>query len=249
MAREFDSGSSQYLEASGSPITATPLTVAFWFYLASDASAWSRHNLGGPQHLTAYGAGAAWRIEIYVSNGSTTGIVAAGSYNVTSNAEAEHDMGGNIRGAWHHAAGVFAASNDRTAYCDGSGTNDTTSVTDPSPNTVTMGCRLANNGSRDRYVDGLIAEAGIWSVALAQAEIDMLVDGFSPPMVRPDALVCYWPLIRDTDQDWVGGYDLTAYNTPTVATHVPTIIYPAPPPIIYPPTAVAAIRRVFITHT
>ena len=54
----------------------------------------------------------------------------------------------------------------------------------------------------------------------------MLARGYSPLFVRPQNLVAYWPLIRDEDQDRVGGYDMAAYNTPSVAAH-PPIIYSA----------------------
>jgi hypothetical protein len=60
----------------------------------------------------------------------------------------------------------------------------------------------------------------------------MLAAGFSPLFVRPQSLVAYWPLIRDNDNDIVGGYDMTAYNTPTVAAH-PPVIYPVSPHVTY----------------
>ena len=51
----------------------------------------------------------------------------------------------------------------------------------------------------------------------------MLAAGYPPTKIRPWALVHYWPLMR-TDQDLVGGYDLTAFNTPTWADHPPVSI-------------------------
>jgi hypothetical protein len=38
--------------------------------------------------------------------------------------------------------------------------------------------------------------------------------------------VAYWPLIRDTDDDIVGGYSLTANGGPTIAVH-PPVLYAA----------------------
>ena len=103
-------------------------------------------------------------------------------------------------------------------------------------------------------MDGRIAEAAIWNVELTDAEVAILGKGFSPPFIRPESLVFYAPLIRDEDDDRVGGLSLTAYNTPTIASH-PPIIYPAPPFLSFPtgaappPTAmeIAIATRHFMT--
>ena len=66
-------------------------------------------------------------------------------------------------------------------------------------------------------MNGDLAHIAIWNVALTDAEIASLYNGgigLDPRYVRSANLVAYWPLIRN-DLDYIGGYNLTAYNSPT----------------------------------
>jgi hypothetical protein len=65
---------------------------------------------------------------------------------------------------------------------------------------------------------GQIAEVGIWSAALTDAEIVSLAKGMTCNLVRPQSLVFYAPLIRNL-QDVKGGLTLTNNNTATVFNH------------------------------
>jgi len=78
------------------------------------------------------------------------------------------------------------------------------------------------------YVDGSIAEAAMWNVALSDGEVAELATGIRPMRVRPQNIVSYWPCVRDQDYDIVGGYDMTPINSPTISAH-PPIAYGAPP--------------------
>jgi hypothetical protein len=97
-------------------------------------------------------------------------------------------------------------------------------------------------------MSGSIAEAAIWNVALTDAKVAILAAGFSPLFVDPQSLVAYWPLVRDTDDDVVGGYDMTAYNTPTVASHPPKIFYPVSPHSVYFAAAAADAMPMAMDH-
>lgn len=44
--------------------------------------------------------------------------------------------------------------------------------------------------------DGFPGSRAIWDVALSDAEVALLSRGASPMLVRPEALVEYWPMIR-----------------------------------------------------
>jgi hypothetical protein len=143
--------------------------------------------------------------------------------------------------AWHHIAGVWTATNSRAAFLNGG--NKGTDIVDVTPvnlNVTSIG-RVGDSTPVD-YMDGRIAEVGIWDVALTDAEIAILAAGFSPLFIRPQNLVAYWPLIRDEDQDRVGGYGFTAYNTPTIGVHPPVIM----PSAIH--LAYLTGRRIYITH-
>jgi hypothetical protein len=79
-------------------------------------------------------------------------------------------------------------------------------------------------------MNGRIAEAGIWNVALSDREVAALASGVHPARMRPDALVAYWPLWGDDspELDWhpSGGtrYPMTLTGTPTKANHAPIAI-------------------------
>ena len=78
-----------------------------------------------------------------------------------------------------------------------------------------------------------------WDAALTDDEVAALAAGHSPLLIRPASLVAYWPLgglSGDHDRDIVGGYDLTAYNSPTWADH-PPVIYPSGGRVVVAPSA------------
>ncbi len=68
------------------------------------------------------------------------------------------------------------------------------------------------------YMNGLLAEVGIWNVALTAEEIASLAKGMTCDKVRPQSLVFYAPLVRNL-QDVKGGLTITNNNTATVADH------------------------------
>ena len=119
---------------------------------------------------------------------------------------------------WHHAALVQAASNDHAVYIDGGSKG--TAAQDSSPaNIDSTGISVRATSALGREISGMVAEAAIWNAALTDAEIAALYCngiGTDPRTVRPGNLVAYWPLTGH-DNDLVGGYHLTPYNSPTWA--------------------------------
>ncbi len=221
MARLFDDGSSEYLEVASALLSGAPLSMAGWFYsddltilqsilCIADASANTFIYLG----LNGNQAGDPVEFQTREAGGSATARTTAG-YSANT---------------WHHAAGVTSASNSRSAWIDG-GSIDTDGgdVTPTGLDVSSIGRRA--DVSPGQHMSGRIAEVGLWNAALTVAEVGILAKGYSPLFVRPQSLVAYWPLIRDEDQDRVGGYDLGAFNTPSIAAH-PPIIYPAPPILV-----------------
>lgn len=135
---------------------------------------------------------------------------------------------------WFHWAGVGISSSSHAAYFNGG--NKGTSSDDVTPQGLTqtsIGMWETDGQPKMDYFDGNLAEIGLWNVALTDTEIAILAKGVSPLFIRPQNLVAYWPLVRD-DNDRVGGYNMTPYNSPTWAAHAP-VIYPAMPQIITVP--------------
>lgn len=223
MARQFDDASQQYLiSAVQAVLISPPISMACWFK-SDDITVYQ--TLVG---IIDYSSD-----EYYLLAAAGTianDPVRATTYNGVVSASAVSSTGYSA-GTWHHACGVFAATNSRAAYIDGGskGTN-ATSVTGVGPvDRFEIGGRVMGGGaSKALFMSGAIAEAAIWNGALSDAEAAILAAGFSPLFVKPENLVAYWSLIRDEDQDRVGGWNLTDNGGPTISTHVPKVLYPAP---------------------
>ena len=127
-------------------------------------------------------------------------------------------------GQWSFVAGGSDSSNAFT-YCNGTiETNFAALVSGTATDQVFQ------IGARDLtpagFMDGRIAEVGVWNVKLTQAELDSLNSGLSFLFVRPSALQHYMRLFNTgTISDIVGGLVGTANNSPTNTAH-PSIIYP-----------------------
>ena len=139
---------------------------------------------------------------------------------------------------WHHCCGIWEATNKRYVLLDGGseGTNSTNIV--PASLTHTTISSLAHSWARSFYFYGHIAEAAVYDISVwpgatsadkvtsfKAGVLPSLVKGASPALI-PLGLIAYWPLIRSTDQDIVGGYHMTPFNNPTVGDHPPSVWYP-----------------------
>lgn len=201
-------GSNQRLSVASAPVTAAPLTVGCWFRANNVTSVGALIALNTSANNTNY-------FTIYASGNQAGDPVqlldgAAGIFPTTST------TAGYSANTWSHACGVQSSASSRTVYLNGgnSATN-TTNITPSGINQLTIG------GFKDvagNFFNGLIAEVGIWNVALTAAEIASLADGMTCDKVRPQSLVFYAPLIRNL-QDVRGGLTITNNNTATVANH------------------------------
>lgn len=238
MARLFDDASSQRLEINLAVIAAVPLTLACWFRsndltVTQDLIAIADKDVDTHYfRLIADGAAVGDPVSA-VARGGGTSAIAVTSAGYTAN-------------TWQHACAVFTSATSRAAFLDGA--NKGTEATNATP----AGMDRTSIGRLGRltataYMSGEIAEAAVYSVALADAEVLMLSLGVSPLMVRPDALVAYWPLLGrySPETDPVGAFDLTVTGA-TYADH-PRIIYPRRSRV-WQPAAVAAgsLRRLLL---
>ena len=226
MARQFASADSEYLVVDSAPFITSPHTMACWFFMDDvDSEGYM---------MTVHDKDQSLKWVSLALRGDEAGDKVEHRF-LDSNIRAVTSTGATIS-TWHHACGVAASTTSRAAYIDGGskGTNASTH-TYATYDRTTISSEQGTSPSR--YFNGRIAEAAIWNVALLDAEIDLLAKGFSPLFFQPQNLVFYAPLIRDEDFDKVGGLSLTPTNSPTVETHPPKIIYPAPPFISYPTAA------------
>ncbi len=211
MARDFN-GSTQYIEVDSAVLTGVALTIACWFNPDSDAANAILVDIVNKSEgdryfmLGAFGAEAGDPVQAEARQASSGVARSSTGYTV---------------GTWHHAAGVFTSATSRAAYIDGgSKATNSTNITPVGLDRTSIG-RLGR-ATPAGYFDGQIAEVGIWNVALTDAEITVLAAGFSPLFVRPESLVLYAPLVRETN-DIVGAIGLANSGT-TVADH-PRILH------------------------
>jgi hypothetical protein len=207
MARDFN-GTNQYLSTASGPVTTVPLTIACWFYPDTITTRYSLVSINSSSitvtgffYISARGDLAGDPIRISVDANGTAAV------NSTT---------GFVANSWNHACGVFESNSSRTVYCNGGGSATSTASYTPS-NIVLMNIGYFDTAAT-AYMDGRIAEVGVWNAALTAAEVESLADGMTCDKVRPQSLVFYAPLVRDL-QDLRGGLTITNNNTATVATH------------------------------
>jgi hypothetical protein len=210
MAYDFTTASSQYLSTASTPVTTWPITMACWFNPKDTATtqALLAVTKGGVAEsrfvlIAAAAFGAVVRTNVLDSTNANFAVNSTASYSANT---------------WNHAAGVHSANNSRIAYLNGgnSAQNTATSGSLSGINSINIGAQNIN--SLQTLANALIAEVGIWNVALTAAEIASLAKGMTCDKVRPQSLVFYAPLVRDL-QDVRGGLTITNNNTATVANH------------------------------
>jgi Concanavalin A-like lectin/glucanases superfamily len=197
MAYNFN-GSNQYLKAAA-PVTAMPLTIAFWFKKAS-TTAKNGVFLRNGANNEMWGIYFTSTARVYTQSGGSVGDVAA-----TANF---------VVGDWHHACAIFPSATSRTIYLDaGNSANNTVNISPTGINDLWIG---TNNAAAN--FDGDLAEVGVWTSALSLPEITSLSKGMQCNLVSPQSLAFYSPLIRNLT-DIRGGLAITNFNSSTVSVH------------------------------
>lgn len=220
MGRAFSSGSSQHAEAASAPATAAPLTMACWFRTTTTSA--------GARTLMSLSASASSHTFQLYQHTTGLGLWMEGTGANQDTADFSNAVAANT---WAHAAAVVASSTSRDVYLNATSiASSSTSVVPASINTTSVGRR--GTASPGDYMDGSIAEVGIWNVALTVAELAALAGGARVASIRRSALVFYAPLfgVDSPEADLSGGNrDLTLTNGPTQ-----TIDPPVQPFLVFP---------------
>jgi hypothetical protein len=216
MAADF-SGTDQYLDQVGSPVTGVPITFVAWYRYDTAIADEAEHAVLG---VTDADAAQEMTIEIGRTGGVDYAIAMINAGGTVGFAVSSVPPTINT---WQHLGGTYSATNRRDVYLDGTNRgNDTTSATPSGISNVNIGAIL-NSSSPIKDFNGAIAECAIYNVVLTDTEIATLAKGFSPLFIRPQNLVFYAPLIRGY-QNLRGGTSMTN-NSSTPFPH-PRIIYP-----------------------
>lgn len=216
MARSFN-GSSDTLKNSTAILTDYPFTYACWFNvdnLTHDGSLISISDTAGNVNFMALlveGAQSGDPLTLFVR----TADVPKKASSVAPTA-----------GTWHHAIGIGASSTDFRVYLDNAdeGSNSTDIGFPAGPDVTTMGHTEVSIDAN--HFAGDMAEAAIWNIDIGVPARAVLAAGFAPSLVRPEALVAYWPLIGRyaPEIDRVGGANMTVSGA-AAADHT-RMIYP-----------------------
>jgi len=215
MGRNFFRTSNERLSVDVGIVTAAPFTMACWARTANVSQNQSIMFLGDKDvsnHwwvLRLNGSAGADPLRFARKDGGTTN-----SINTTTDFAAD---------TWHHCAAVEASATDAAVFLDGgSKATSTTSIVPAGVDRFTIG--RSDDSTPANNHDGDVAEAGLWDVALTDAEILSLAGGVAPIRVRPGNLVGYWPLysaLGDAPDYSKNSNTLTDNQTVRVADHAP----------------------------
>lgn len=217
MARYFDQASSEYFEVNATPVSGAPLTVAAWF-LSPTASSSKTLFYTGDKDVTDH-----WMVLYLDASNKVTCGARAGADNsgiaVTTPAHSNN--------VWQHAAGVWTSDSSRAAFLNG-GDKATNAVSKTPAGFDRLSIGRHGDSTPGTYMEGRIAEVGIWNVALSDGEIAILAKGVCPLRIRPHSLIGYYPLFGNGSPEpnlAVGGatYNVTMNGTISQVDHAPVM--------------------------
>jgi Concanavalin A-like lectin/glucanases superfamily len=142
---------------------------------------------------------------------------------VLKNSTAVEIQGGAaVIGQWASIVGIQTSATSRELWVNG--VQVATSVASVVPadfDSIRLGCAIGLAGAtEDAFLDGDLADFGLWNVALTPQEIVSISKGYACEKIRPRSLVRDVTLVR-TLQDLRLSTSVTAVNNPTVANHPP----------------------------
>lgn len=213
MSRSMSGNQFLYINQLLVPVQNSAFSMSAWIYPT---------NITIPMAIVCFGSFIDNQFAVLGVRGDVAGDPVGFDLWDTIGSAAAHSIGVSIN-TWHHACAVKVNANLQYSYIDG-GTrgSDGTSV-NPNPDVSAIGklYRLTEGWP----FQGRIADVGIWDVALNDAEVLLLSQGYSPLFVQPNNLVYYLRMVTDNNVDYIGGVTMNEFGVPGVAGH-PTIIYP-----------------------
>lgn len=220
MAVKFTAANSDYLENTSSTAKVSladwPVSISLWFNHAGGAGTQGFVGVfdsGDPDYM----------FSLWYNGGDVNGLQQAPS----GGFEAINDDGVTAN-KWHNAVAVFETGQLRRVYLDGSeGDEEETLVAEMGTmDVISIGRR--GDSTPSHYLDGQIAEVGLWRGTITADEAKMLADGYAPSMIQTDNLKHYYDLIADYKDSVTSStpLDLIAGGTPSFVEHPPGIVYP-----------------------
>jgi len=198
-----------YLHSATVPITAEPMSFSVWMYALAGFNG-SVFTLGDTAAANDYWLGyctAGGAVRLYTKDGGVSAYAEKAGYSATT---------------WHHLAFVTASSTSRIVYLDGTpGAENTTDLTPAGVDSFSLGVKKVNAISTP--ANAYFADAGLYDVALSQAQVTALANGAEPAMIQRANLQAAWYCTPGDagETDILGSYDLTEVGAVPHQTHPP----------------------------
>lgn len=234
MALDFVAASSQYLEMDSALISSFPYSMSIIFNADNITETMYPINISDKDVTNEQTA--------ILLNYQTDGSVKAISYSSGDGLDDAETTSQFTAGVINQATAVFASATDRRIFLNGGSKGTDATLNTPAWNYDRTSLGRAGDSTPGYYMDGMIAEAAVWAgIALTDEEAAALGKLYSPLLIKPQYLIHLWQLIRGELVDIIGGYSLTAYNSPSVIAH-PPVLQPTKPFIISYPSAVSDVE-------
>ena len=230
MSRDLPGTSNTFLTtAAGAAYSASTLSAGGWVFLDTIPGAGLTVGAGMPSLFTHKYASNPLPLSISVANtndwpGTVDRRWGANGYSGSAWGTCAIDTVQAPVGSWTH---IFATRNGNTNvkfYRDGvlRGTG-TPAAYNATTQVLHVGVRWDSETGTSTRLDGRVSRLGWWNAELNATEVAALAAGASPLMVRPSALVSYWPLwgLGSAEPDWKGGAALTQSGTVAGSTAEP----------------------------
>lgn len=220
MGFDFQSSNPDFIDIGSSAISTTlPVSMACWFQADDIDTEYSLMDIGDESVTNQ-------ALELVLRGGNLGDPVSA-NHRSGSSAISSSSTGFSVN-AWHHGCAVFTSTTLRASFIDGGskGTDSNAKSVPSGLDTTRLGTRARNGGGAS--LDGKIAEAAFWNVALTDDEVAVLGAGFSPLFVRPGNLLLYAPMVQNPLVASYGGQVMTVTGSPSVTSH-PPVVYPWSP--------------------
>jgi hypothetical protein len=216
MARHFTASSSQYFGAS--------LALGLPYSVHAHIKTSPTRGINQAIFCVAKAAGGNADL-MYLTSADQLAIFTAGSGSGQSVTSA-----GSIATGTTYKVGAIVDVGFRNTYLNGvAGTSNTTDPGGRTTDIVRVGAYYNAGLIPDFYADCDISDMAIWNVRLNDSEFAALAFGASPLLIRPTALVHYWPFLAraSNEENWVGSAVLTQTNGPIAVADGQRLVRPS----------------------
>lgn len=159
-------------------------------------------------------------VGLYFDYFATGGVLRIGTFGGTGGGQVAYGITPTLA-TWYHFLGLYDSAN---WVLDVNGTQvASAAVASSGGQASTARCSIGAldlTGTFGRFINGTIAEVGVWNTSLSAGARKALAAGIPPPLAAPGNLKGYWPLLGDSPvPDYSGNRFSGTLTGTTVANH------------------------------